>query len=79
LSLRPHVGDAEKILTAPANLLARFPGVTADILALVGRLLLPSGTERTAKRGRETRMLRTPLMTAATMLGRIAARRFLEV
>jgi NAD(P)-dependent dehydrogenase (short-subunit alcohol dehydrogenase family) len=76
-------GDAEKILTTTAGLLARFhglfPGVTADILGLVDRLVLPDGGGAGEKRGRQTKALQSPLMTAATLLGRVAARRFLQV
>lgn len=75
-------GDAEKILTTPASLVARFhglfPGATADILGLVDRLILPSGGPSGSLRGSQTRSLQSPLMTAATVLGRIAARRFLQ-
>ena len=75
-------GDAEKILSTPANILARFhglfPGATADILGVVDRLILPRGGPSGARRGRETRSLQSPMMTAATVLGRIAARRFLQ-
>jgi len=75
-------GDAEKILGTPANLVARlhalFPGSTADILGWVNRILLPSGTDRGRRRGRETGVLGTPLMTVLTALGRRAARRLLQ-
>ncbi len=75
-------GEAEKILSVPANLLARwhglFPGLTADILGWVNRALLPAGTETGPERGRETAVLRTPWMSALTVLGRRAARRLLQ-
>ena len=75
-------GDAEKILGTPANLLARlhalFPGSTADILGWVNRIMLPGGTDKGRRRGRETGVLSTPLMTALTVLGRRAARRLLQ-
>jgi NAD(P)-dependent dehydrogenase (short-subunit alcohol dehydrogenase family) len=75
-------GEAEKILTAPANVLARFhglfPGATADILGAVDRLILPKGSSRERRRGRETQILRSPWMSALTILGRLAARQFLQ-
>jgi NAD(P)-dependent dehydrogenase (short-subunit alcohol dehydrogenase family) len=75
-------GDAVKILTTPANALARFhgmfPGATTEILGLVNRLILPSGTGRRSKRGSDTGALRGPVLSAATVLGRVAARRFLQ-
>lgn len=75
-------GEAEKILTTPANVAARFhgvfPGVTADILGLVDRLLLPRGQNREGKRGKETGTLQSPLFSAITILGRLAARRLLQ-
>src|SRR3954453_4518079 len=74
-------GTAEKVLTTPANLLARAHGVapamTSEILAFVGSLL-PSGDSKTHTRGHETRSLRSPLIAAATVLGRLAAKRFLQ-
>ncbi len=73
-------GTAEKILTVPANLLARwhglFPGLTADTLGLINRLLLPSGDGRGAIRGHQARVLEEPWMKALTALGRSAARRY---
>lgn len=76
-------GEAEKILSVPANLLARwhalFPGFTADMLAWVNRILLPAGGPvNEPKRGREAAVLRTPWMSALTVLGRRAARRLLQ-
>src|SRR4051794_5475981 len=51
-------GTAEKVLTTPANLLARAhglaPGLTSEILGMVGSLL-PSGDSKTHTRGHETR------------------------
>jgi NAD(P)-dependent dehydrogenase (short-subunit alcohol dehydrogenase family) len=75
-------GDAEKVLSTPANLLARFhglfPGVTADLLGIVGNLL-PPGSDQRRKRSRDTRALRhSPWLSAATVLGRLAARRLLQ-
>ena len=75
-------GDAEKILTTSANVLARihgmFPGVTADVLGLVSRLVLPAGNGVDAKRGSETRALQSPWLSLLTVLGRMAARKFLQ-
>jgi hypothetical protein len=76
-------GDAEKILSTPANLLARFhglfPGVTADLLGAAGNLLLPNGSDPRRRRGRETRALNDlRWLSAATVLGRAAARRLLQ-
>jgi short-subunit dehydrogenase len=73
-------GRAERILTVPANLLARFhglfPDVTLAILGLVNRLL-PHGSER-AEWGRESAILRRPWMRALTTLGRRAAEEYLQ-
>lgn len=76
-------GDAEVILTLPAWVLARvhglFPGLTADVLALVNELLLPApdGDSHNVVRGREA-LSRDPsrVMSALTRLGRAAADRF---
>jgi len=74
-------GTAEKVLTTPANLLARAhgvaPGLTAEILGVIDHLL-PAGQGKTHTRGHETRSLGTPLMAALTVLGRMAAKRFLQ-
>ncbi len=73
-------GSAERILGAPANLLARFhglfPGATADLLGLVNRALPKGGTQ--IERGAESRVLQTAWMRALTVLGRRAADRFLQ-
>jgi short-subunit dehydrogenase len=76
-------GEAERILTIPANLMARFhnlfPGVTADLLGLVNRLFLPGadGTDTSRARGREVQArIGSPLLEALTSWGRSAARRF---
>lgn len=75
-------GTAEKILTTPANVLARAhgvaPGLTAQALALVNQWLLPEGQNRSAKRGHETQSLQSPLLAVATFFGRLAAKRFLQ-
>jgi hypothetical protein len=69
-------GDAETILSAPAWLLARmqalFPGTTADILALVNRLLpAPKADGQSGVRGHEA-VARTHsgLVHLLTRLGR---------
>jgi short-subunit dehydrogenase len=75
-------GDAELILTTPAQLLARFhgmfPGATAEILGLINQLLPAALNGKTRKRGADTRMFRKPLFSALTILGRMAARRYLQ-
>jgi NAD(P)-dependent dehydrogenase (short-subunit alcohol dehydrogenase family) len=77
-------GQAEKILTAPANMLARFhgvsPGLAADLLGAIGRLVLPAATRngKRSRRGHNTRALDSPWLSAVTVLGRIAARRLLQ-
>ncbi len=75
-------GTSEKILTTQANLLARAhgvaPGLTADILSLVNRFVLPAASGKATKRGHQAESLRTPLMTALTVFGRMAAKRLLQ-
>jgi len=75
-------GRAEKILSTQANLLARFhglfPGLTTEILGLIDQYLLPSGDNTGGKRGHQTKAFRSPAIHAATVLGRMAARRFLQ-
>jgi NAD(P)-dependent dehydrogenase (short-subunit alcohol dehydrogenase family) len=75
-------GTAEKILTTPANVLAKAHGVapemTSQVLSLVNQWLLPQGQNRTAKRGDQTQTLNSSLMTALTFFGRMAAKRFLQ-
>jgi NAD(P)-dependent dehydrogenase (short-subunit alcohol dehydrogenase family) len=70
-----RTGRSERILTTQANLAARFhglfPGITAEILGLVNRLL-PHGSQR-VEEGWESRTLQRPLMRAVTTLGRKAA------
>jgi len=76
-------GRAERTLTPQASLAARFhgmfPGATAEILGLVNRLLPHSSDRATSTRGRDTTALRNPLISALTVLGRTAARRYLQV
>ncbi|MFB3827778.1 MAG: SDR family NAD(P)-dependent oxidoreductase [Bryobacteraceae bacterium] len=76
-------GDAERVLTAPANLMARFhglfPGATADLLGLVNRLVLPAPTgRRDAMPGSEISSLESRGARALTALGRSAGREFLQ-
>ncbi len=75
-------GDSEKILSTAANFLARwhalFPGFTSDMFGWINRMLLPDGTDKELRRGRESAVLRTPWMSALTVLGRRAARRLLQ-
>lgn len=79
-------GDAEAILSLPAQLLARihglFPGLTADLAGVVASLLLPgtqNGTLRTQP-GREIERtlapMRANILKALTTLGRQAAERY---
>lgn len=73
-----RTGRAERILTPQANALARFhglfPGLTADLLGLVNRLL-PRGDGQT-ERGADSPILQAPWLRALTTLGRRAAREF---
>jgi short-subunit dehydrogenase len=80
-------GEAERILSIPAALLARFhglfPGLTTNLLGLVNRVLPRPGAETpgsapsTAERGMDVqRRVRSPLFHFATTWGRKAARRF---
>jgi NAD(P)-dependent dehydrogenase (short-subunit alcohol dehydrogenase family) len=75
-------GTAEKILTTQANLLARAhgvaPGLTSNILGLVDQFVLPKGGGKSRKRGHETQSLQSPLISALTIFGRMAAKRFLQ-
>jgi hypothetical protein len=76
-------GESERVLTAPANVLARVhglaPGATADLLGLAARLLLPAATKG-KRRSRASALMRLqlPWMKIATFLGRQAARRLLQ-
>ena len=76
-------GVAEVTLSLPARLAARFhglfPGLTADLLGLVNRLVLPAGDGAGGRlvRGAEAqRRLASPVLDVLTGLGRVAARRF---
>lgn len=79
-------GEAERVLSVPATLLARFhglfPGVTADLLGLVANLLLPAalaGGSRTAE-GRQVEAgltgAREQILATLTSLGRSAVQRY---
>lgn len=71
--------EAEKILSFPAALLARFhglfPGLTTEILSLVARLLpSPSDKVTDKERGMDlNRRINSKVFDAATILGRSAA------
>jgi NAD(P)-dependent dehydrogenase (short-subunit alcohol dehydrogenase family) len=74
-------GDAEVILTLPANLLARFhgifPGLTADLLGLANRVLPAGGQGTSSEPGHEVQeRVESPVLTALTGWGESAARRF---
>lgn len=75
-------GEAERILSFPAAAAVRFhglfPGVTADILGLVNRLL-PESSSRSIAPGRDVdQRIGSGLMQTLTAFGRSAARRFNE-
>lgn len=73
-----RTGCSERVLGLPANVLARmhglFPGTTADILGLAGRLL----PENRPQAGNMSQVLEKPWIYALTTLGRSAAKRFLQ-
>jgi hypothetical protein len=79
-------GDAEKVLTAPANLLARVHGIaptlTGAAMGLAGALLFPKAASpatsdnKHSKPGWGLPNLQSPKMRAVLFLGRMAARRF---
>jgi NAD(P)-dependent dehydrogenase (short-subunit alcohol dehydrogenase family) len=75
-------GDAERTLGLPAAVLARFhglfPGLTADILGAINRLLPASrGDGQALQRGMEVReRVESPLLDKVTGWGESAARRF---
>jgi short-subunit dehydrogenase len=72
-------GEAERILSVPAQLLARFhglfPGLTVEILGLVNRLLLPkAGGSNEPRRGAEVQsQMKSKTFDTVTSLGRSAA------
>jgi short-subunit dehydrogenase len=79
-------GEAERILSVPARAAAifhgLFPGLTADLLGVVNRVLLPAaeGGETRMARGIEIEPDAPPIVTSPlTELGRAAARRFNEL
>jgi len=75
---------AERILSIPANLLARFhglfPGTTTEILTLVNNLGLPKSDKKQAGQGvrgvKVEDAASNPIFDALTTLGRQAANRF---
>jgi NAD(P)-dependent dehydrogenase (short-subunit alcohol dehydrogenase family) len=75
-------GEAERILSLPANVLARFhglfPGTTADLLGLVNRVLPQAdGTGKERARGMELHEeVRSPVLDALIGWSLSAARRF---
>jgi short-subunit dehydrogenase len=73
-------GRTERILSTPANLLARFhglfPELSVAVLGFVNRLL-PRGSQR-VEVGSESLILQRPWMRAVTTLGRRAAREYLQ-
>lgn len=78
-------GDAEVILSLPAAVLARvhglFPGLTADVLGLVNRVLpaAPSESGRRSERGVEIQAgMDSELLRVLTAWGHAAAQRFDE-
>jgi hypothetical protein len=52
--------------------------LTAEILGLIDQYLLPAGGDTEGKRGHQTKAIHSPALHAATVLGRKAARRFLQ-
>jgi short-subunit dehydrogenase len=72
-------GDAEKILSTPANLVARLhgiaPGLSQDLVGAIGALLLPGAArDRHSKPGWSLPNLKSAKMKAILSLGRMAAR-----
>lgn len=81
-AVRRH--ESERVLTTPANVLARahglFPGITSDLLGLIARAVLPApaGGEKKWARGAAARFLTPGWMKPLLIFGRIAARKFLQ-
>ncbi len=75
-------GEAERVLSTPANLLAAFhglfPGATSDMLGLVDRLLPQGRGEQGKTPGSEAAVNRTRTLSALTTLGRSAAKEYLQ-
>ncbi len=81
-------GEAERILSVPANLLACLhglaPGATGGLLTLINNLFLPAPTDKpggyTASQGKDVApdVPARPLFEATTGLGRAAAERLNE-
>lgn len=73
-------GRSERILSMPANLMARFHGLLPEmavpLLGLVNRLL-PHGSQAT-ELGRQSEVLQRPWMRALTVLGRRATQEYLQ-
>jgi short-subunit dehydrogenase len=75
-------GEAERILSLPANLLERFhglfPGTTTNLLHAINRLLpAPGSATTTSKRGMEVQQhMQSRLLDMLTSAGRVAAQRF---
>lgn len=73
-------GDAEKILSTPANLMAKLhgiaPGLSQDLLGTIAGLVLPgAASDRHSKPGWSLPNLKSAKMRALLTLGRMAARR----
>ena len=76
-------GEAERILSLPANVIARlqglFPGTMANLLSLVNRFLLPTDIAARSARGVEIQeRIQSRVFGWATSWGRSAAQRFHE-
>jgi len=76
-------GESERILSAPAHIIAwmhgLFPGATADLLGLINWLVLPKPSTRgvDASRGMELkREMNSSLFSLLTSFGESAAKRF---
>jgi len=74
-------GEAERILSIPATLAARFhglfPGLTADLLGMVNHVLPTAEQAVGSERGMEAQTnLQSPLLNKLTGWGFSAARRF---
>ena len=78
-------GEAERILSIPANLLARihglFPGATMDMVGMIASVLLPAGVPDVEAVPGEVARQRMPaarrkVVDGLTVLGRRAAKKF---